>query len=250
MAQFVYGYYRYERILPVRQPCPRDITLYLPASNFTGAGALTGWCNSIPTFANNADVNDNGINNTHPKVNGITSDMITLALDTAPTAPNEPNSAGKPTPWAHQGRFQPHQLGRSHPTPRTLERKRRQQQPTVDFGFIPPLSLGNRVWIDDGSTAHQPRPQPVQRQDHERHGSRDAPTLRSTCTSTPTTMAIISILWTAFQKPPPTVPTSPTQTASTSSTACRRKILRASGTLQLSRGQPHWRAIAAARHGR
>ncbi|MCZ2126194.1 MAG: sortase [Anaerolineales bacterium] len=139
------GYYLFDELTP------GNYFVRIPSSNFNGAGALTGWYSSGPTFADNADVNDNGVNNAHPEVNGITSNLITLANDSAPTGETQlsgdttlGNASNSPTNWDG-----PDSRGRYGETDNNSNL-------TVDFGFIPPLSLGNRVWIDDGATLGGP----------------------------------------------------------------------------------------------
>ncbi len=140
------GYYLFDRLVP------GDYFVYLPASNFSGVGVLTGWTNSSPSFADDTDLNDNGVNNAHPALNGVVSDLTTLAWESEPesesqlsgdtTNPGPPtNDDINPTSWDG-----PDSRGRYGETDKNSNL-------TVDFGFIPPLSLGNRVWLDDGSTA-------------------------------------------------------------------------------------------------
>ncbi|MBI5950801.1 MAG: sortase [Chloroflexi bacterium] len=139
------GYYLFDGLIP------GNYFVHLPLVNFTGAGALTGWSNSTPTFADNADVNDNGINNTHPEVNGITSNMITLTVDAAPTGETQLSGQANPANGTEDD-FSP--TGWDGPASRgRWNESDDNSNLTVDFGFIPPLSLGNRVWIDDGTTA-------------------------------------------------------------------------------------------------
>lgn len=138
------GYYLFDRLVP------GNYYVYLPPANFTGTGVLRGWYNSDPTFDDDVDRNDNGINNAHPNINGISSAVIGLAWGTEPTAETElsgqtnpgapANAAFSPTGWDG-----PNSRGRWGELDVNSNL-------TVDFGFIPPLSLGNRVWIDDGAT--------------------------------------------------------------------------------------------------
>ncbi len=151
------GFYLFDRLVP------GNYYVYLPPANFTGAGTLRGWYNSTPTGTETLGVNggaatadldrdDNGINNAHPDINGIASGLIVLAWDAEPTGETELSGSttnpGSPTnddfsPTSWDG---PDSSGRWGETDDNSNL-------TIDFGFIPPLSLGNRVWLDNGDTA-------------------------------------------------------------------------------------------------
>ncbi|GAB4543351.1 MAG: hypothetical protein Fur002_15210 [Anaerolineales bacterium] len=140
------GYYLFDN-LPAG-----DYYVYLPASNFTGSGKLVGWYSSEPTNGDDdVDVNDNGVNDVHPDINGIASEMIHLALNSEPLTESQLSGAtanpGAPTnddfsPTTWDG---PESRGRWNESDVNSNL-------TVDFGFIPPLSIGNRVWLDNGDT--------------------------------------------------------------------------------------------------
>lgn len=140
---------------------PGPYYVEIPASNFAAGQPLAGWYSSQPTGTETVGVNggittadidndDNGINNNFPEINGIFSGLITLTRGTSePTGetflsgevdPGSPaNQANNPTGWDGPG-----SLGRFGETDATSNL-------TIDFGFIPPMSLGNRVWIDEGA---------------------------------------------------------------------------------------------------
>ncbi|MGL6073567.1 MAG: SdrD B-like domain-containing protein [Fimbriiglobus sp.] len=101
----------------------------LPASNFTGSGVLVGHRSSTgapgasvgpnePSTANTTDGNDDGT-----LITGgiVVSNLVTLTVGGAPTQENPNNDTGKPDGNADL---------------------------TVDFGFVPMYSIGNRVWRD------------------------------------------------------------------------------------------------------
>ncbi|MCP4141168.1 MAG: sortase [Chloroflexi bacterium] len=120
-------------------------------------GVLQGWYSSQPTGTENAgvagntnspnmDSDDNGVNTDFPHDDGVISSVIELAV-----TPSEPTGeahlsgdttdtglAHNPTAWDG-----PNSRGRFGEADNTSNL-------TIDFGFIPPMSLGNRVWIDDG----------------------------------------------------------------------------------------------------
>ena len=95
-----------------------------------------------------------------PNVNGISSDMITLARIWNPL--RETQLSGEANPgngteddFSRTGWDGPNSRGRWNESDDNSNL-------TIDFGFIPPLSLGNRVWIDDGSSVDWVHPQPIQ----------------------------------------------------------------------------------------
>jgi len=151
------GYYLFDRLVP------GNYYVYLPASNFTGAGKLTGLYSSTLTFNNDIDVNDNGVNNFRPDLNGISSELVTLG-DNEPLL--EAELSGEPNPAdGTEDDFSPDTGwdGDSDAVTAGAQGSRGRWNEsdlnsnlTVDFGFIPPLSLGNRVWLDNGSTATGP----------------------------------------------------------------------------------------------
>lgn len=129
----------------------------IAASNFAIGGPLAGWYSSQPTGTETTGVNggtattdidndDNGINNDFPEANGIFSSLIVLTRG-IPEALGETYLSGDTSmapgfnPTAGDG---PGSIGRFGEMDMTSNL-------TIDFGFIPPMSLGNRVWIDEGA---------------------------------------------------------------------------------------------------
>ena len=142
---------------------PGPYYVEIAASNFQTGGPLASWYSSQPTGTEtlgvdggtataDLDSDDNGINDYFPEVNGIFSGEVVLTRDplfpepsgetylSGESDPGSPaNQAYNPTGWdgpLSRGRF-----GESDTTSNL----------TIDFGFIPPMSLGNRVWIDEGA---------------------------------------------------------------------------------------------------
>ena len=149
------GYYLFDNL----DPGPYFVEI--PASEFAVGKPLAGWYSSVPTGTELAgvtgnpntpstDLDDNGVNTNVPDTAGVFSGVIVLARGTdeatgetdlsEQTDPGAPaNATFSPTGWdgpLSRGRF-----GESDKTSNL----------TIDFGFIPPLSLGNRVWIDEGA---------------------------------------------------------------------------------------------------
>ncbi|NMB90275.1 MAG: sortase, partial [Chloroflexi bacterium] len=132
---------------------PGTYIVEIPASEFAAGKPLDGWHSSVPTFSNDADDYDKGINTDTPETDGVFSNptVLTRGVDT-PTGethvsgqadpdsnPATPNLGINPTEWDG-----PASMGRYGETDTTSNL-------TVDFGFIPPFSLGNRVWLDNGA---------------------------------------------------------------------------------------------------
>ena len=150
------GYYLFDGL------AAGEYYIHIPASNFDNAGdPLYGLYNSTPTgtenggvaanpYTPNTDRDDNGVNNARPNLYGISSGAIVLARNTEPTVEIELSSdtgtlPGN-SPTVDDG---PNARGRYGEADNNSNL-------TIDFGFIPPLSLGNRVWIDSGSTPTGP----------------------------------------------------------------------------------------------
>ena len=143
---------------------PGSYYVEIPASQFASGQPLAGWYSSQTTGTENIgvagnsnippmDSDDNGIDSNWPETYGIYSGVIVLTRGTPETTgethlsnqadpdsnPATPNLGINPTEYdgpASIGRY-----GESDDTSNL----------TVDFGFIPPMSLGNRVWIDEGA---------------------------------------------------------------------------------------------------
>lgn len=119
------GYYRFDNI-------PRgDYVVEVVAANFTSPGMLTG-CVSSPVDGgdpdNDVDSDDNGVGVTPNPTTGIRSMPVTIGEGNGtaePTTDNDPAT-----------------------NPQTGEALNNQSNRTVDFGFSPVYSLGNRVWKD------------------------------------------------------------------------------------------------------
>ena len=119
------GYYRFDDL-----PAGRYV-VEIAASNFTTGNPLFGLASSSVDEANpnlDVDLNDNGIGTAPDLANGIRSGTVELGPP-GPTEPlNEvaPNGQGAPDANANM---------------------------TVDFGFVPSYSLGNRVWFDTNNNS-------------------------------------------------------------------------------------------------
>ncbi|WKZ34688.1 MAG: sortase [Anaerolineales bacterium] len=123
----------------------------------TAPGVLRGWYSSHPTGTENVgvpgntsipntDSDDNGINTDLPETQGVRSGVIVLArgvdepLGESHLSMNTSMAPGF-NPTTGDG---PDHIGRFGETDATSNM-------TIDFGFIPPMSLGNRVWFDSGA---------------------------------------------------------------------------------------------------
>ena len=143
---------------------PGPYIVEIPASEFGAGQPLEGWNNSqvigtettgVPGNTNipNVDSDDNGVDSSTPHVDGIFSGVIVLTRGTNETTgethiSNQPDPDGNaatpnlginPTEWdgpASRGRY-----GESDTTSNL----------TIDFGFFEVYSLGNVVWVDDGT---------------------------------------------------------------------------------------------------
>ena len=128
------GYYLFENLIP------GDYIVEVVASNFQAGGALlthfsgSAPYSSPPTFDDDDDLNDNGINDPTPETNGIRSGLITLAENSEPVLDTDYEDPANIS--ASQGGVDNDNSNLS-----------------VDFGFTndQPVSLGNRVWLDDGN---------------------------------------------------------------------------------------------------
>lgn len=122
------GYYRFDNL------SAGDYVVHIAASNFVSPGVLQGYTSSGPTETtpnSDADSNDNGLNT--PVGGAIRSGTVTLgpgaAEPTGETDVASPNPAGE-APDARSNL-------------------------TVDFGFVPPASLGNFVFNDTNGNGIQ-----------------------------------------------------------------------------------------------
>ena len=136
----------------------------IPASEFASSRPLGGWhsssFNGVPgvgaagaTGTPASDLDDNGVEpaSRRPDLDGVSSGVIPLSPAQQPTGetdlslqfdPGAPtNTFNDPTGWDGAD-----SIGRDSVDDGS--------NVAVDFGFIPPMSIGNRVWLDDsGDTA-------------------------------------------------------------------------------------------------
>ncbi|HNB37012.1 MAG TPA: SdrD B-like domain-containing protein, partial [Anaerolineales bacterium] len=136
---------------------PGPYYVEIAASNFQTGGPLVGWYSSqvtgsenvgVPLNTNtpNMDSDDNGIDATFPEFTGVFSGSIMLTRGTNEQTGEthlSSDTGSNPgfNPTEDDG---PGSIGRFGEIDTT-------SNVTVDFGFIPPMSLGNRVWIDEGA---------------------------------------------------------------------------------------------------
>ncbi len=129
----------------------------------TAPGVLRGWYSSQVTGTENQtssgqtttaaiDSDDNGIDTHTPEINGVFSGPIVVTRDAAfPEPSGESHLSNEPDPGAPgNAAFNPTGWDGPNSRGRFLETDASSNL-TVDFGFIPPMSLGNRVWIDNGA---------------------------------------------------------------------------------------------------
>lgn len=156
------GYYLFDAL------APGSYVVLIPASNFTGTGPLVGYNTSTPTGSENAGVagnpytpntdrDDNGLNvGSTPSAGGVRSGTISLVSFAEPAGETELSGQLDPGSPANLG-FSP--TGWDGPTPGSRGRWEESDDNsnlTIDFGFIPVYSLGNRVWLDTGGTTGTP----------------------------------------------------------------------------------------------
>ncbi|MBL8088893.1 MAG: sortase [Anaerolineales bacterium] len=129
---------------------PGTYFVWVAPNNFQNGGVLAGWYSSQPTFSNDDDQNDNGINSEQPETAGIWSNAVTLTRGVGtPTGETHISGEADPGPPTNQV-FNPTGWDGTNSRGRFGEPDN-QSNLTIDFGFIPPMSLGNRVWFDSGS---------------------------------------------------------------------------------------------------
>ncbi len=148
------GYYLFDRLTA------GNYIVGLPASNFAVGAALSGMNSSQPTgtentgvvgdpYTPNTDRDDNGINAVNPATTGVFSGTLVLTVDTEPTGETELSGqadpgAGTRSSFSPTGWDGPNSRGRWNESDDNSNL-------TIDFGFILPLSIGNRVWLDNGA---------------------------------------------------------------------------------------------------
>jgi|GEM_PF-1541685 len=134
----------------------------MPSAN----GVLRGWYSSHPTGTETSNVNggtttaeidvdDNGENTDTPEVQGVFSGPIVLTRDIAfPEPSGETHLSNQPDPDSNPATLNlginPTEYDGVNSRGRYLETDATSNL-TIDFGFIPPMSLGNRVWFDSGA---------------------------------------------------------------------------------------------------
>ena len=145
----------------------------VPASEFAPGRPLAGWHSSTfngtetvgatgATGLPATDLDDNGIEpaTRRPDLSGVTSAPVVLtdvasgspglepsgetdlSLQPDPGSPNNDPTSNDPTGWDGPG-----SIGRWANGTMADD----QSNVAVDFGFIPPMSIGNRIWFDDSS---------------------------------------------------------------------------------------------------
>ena len=123
------GYYRFDNLNK------GDYVVVIDKSNFQTAAVLRPFLSSTPTQVNpNTDIDndDNGIDAQNPETTGVKSGKITVG-------PGQPEPVGETDLGA----------GGQGPLPDP------QANMTVDFGFYPLSSLGDRVWLDTNGNGIQ-----------------------------------------------------------------------------------------------
>jgi len=122
------GYYRFDNLIA------GGYLVEIPAANFNSGNPLFSLASSTPDETNpnnDVDINDNGIGVIPDVLNGIRSGTVNIGPGTT-----EPLAPGVETDIPTTGPF----AGQGAPDARA--------NMTVDFGFVPSYSIGNRVWFD------------------------------------------------------------------------------------------------------
>jgi len=122
------GYYLFDG-LP-----PGDYRVVIPASNFASGGELEGMSSSYDAVAPDdldPDNDDHGGDTPAPFTTDVSSPVIELSLGTEPTTGDDETGTGT----GSNGELDIN------------------SDLTVDFGFVPVMSIGNRVWLDDGAVS-------------------------------------------------------------------------------------------------
>ncbi len=115
------GFFRFDGL------APGTYKVRVAAANFQASGVLETYISSAVTEASpdtNVDKNDNGVDSATPATGGITSGVVTLGPGNEPDTTVETGG------------------GTNGPTGDLRDNL------TVDFGFLVPFSIGNRVWAD------------------------------------------------------------------------------------------------------
>ncbi len=121
------GFYRFDDL------APGDYRVRVAASNFAADGPLRSWLSStgasaaFDTASNNSDKGEDSLS---PATTGITSGPVTLGVADRPLGDLDAGAVG---------------AGAHGPLGDAFDNL------TADFGFVPGLSLGNRLWFDAGT---------------------------------------------------------------------------------------------------
>jgi LPXTG-site transpeptidase (sortase) family protein len=132
------GYYLFDYIQPSNGAAePYDYFVHIPASNFVTGGALLNYVSSsvTDTIDNSDDMDDNGFDSVTPMSTGITSPLIEMGYGTESITETDIPAAGYGT--GGRGSYGAQDANSNL---------------TVDFGFVSPMSLGNRVWRDSDNS--------------------------------------------------------------------------------------------------
>ena len=120
------GFFRFDNLVP------GDYKVRVVASNFDAVapsplqGTVSATVNEADPDAD-LDSNDNGVDDPSPATNGVASGVVTLGPGAEPTGDLGGGPGHGPNGDA-QGNL------------------------TVDFGFVSPFSVGNRVWVDQNNS--------------------------------------------------------------------------------------------------
>jgi len=109
-----------------------DYIVHIPPSQFQNNGPLFGWLSLPGVGTLDDDVDEDGIDSMEPWVTGITSREFTLAPESAPTAAS----------------------GETGFQSSSDDDDDANTDLTIDFGFYPPLGVGNLVFLDTNDNGH------------------------------------------------------------------------------------------------
>lgn len=114
--------------------------------NFQDGGVLVGYGSSVGNYAGaivdneRDDQRDNGIDDPNPAVNGIWGSPVTFSKNAMPTNDEASGTVSSDSIHGADGRGNYGELNNNSDL-------------THDFGFVRYMSIGNRVWLDDGGTS-------------------------------------------------------------------------------------------------
>ena len=140
------GYYLFDNLVP------GAYFVKIPNTEFNGTEELRGMLSSQVTETEPDDdgdhqTTDNGLDDLEPFTNGIRTGTITLIADREPTGETDLEAG------VGQGSVDDNN-----------------SNVTLDLGFFMPLSLGNRIWFDDGGPGGGGTPYDGQRDDGDEFG--------------------------------------------------------------------------------